>query len=69
MREIMVGESLVGDGNEVAHIDLMIGPKNGPVGAAFASRLAEQTADRRPQWPVGGPGAECPGEALDGHVQ
>lgn len=44
MREIMVGESLVGDGNEVAHIDLMIGPKNGPVGAAFASRLADQTA-------------------------
>ena len=44
MREIMVGESLVGDGNEVAHIDLMIGPKNGPVGAAFASRLAAQTA-------------------------
>ncbi len=44
MREIMVGESLVGEGNEVAHIDLMIGPKNGPVGAAFASRLAAQTS-------------------------
>ena len=35
MRDIMVGESLVGDGDEVAHIDLMIGPKNGPVGEAF----------------------------------
>ena len=44
MREIMVGESLVGEGNEVAHIDLMIGPKNGPVGAAFANRLAAQTS-------------------------
>lgn len=44
MRNIMVGESLVGDGNEVAHIDLMIGPKNGPVGDAFANRLAQQTA-------------------------
>lgn len=43
MREIMVGESLVGDGNEVAHVDLMIGPKNGPVGVAFANRLAAQT--------------------------
>ena len=31
---LMVGESLVGDGNEVAHIDLMIGSKDGPVGAA-----------------------------------
>jgi len=40
----MVGESLVGDGNEVAHIDLMVGPKDGPVGAAFAERLAAQTA-------------------------
>ena len=43
-RPIMIGESLVGDGNEVAHIDLIIGPKDGPVGVAFASRLAEQTA-------------------------
>lgn len=41
---LMVGESLVGDGNEVAHIDLMIGSKDGPVGAAFAQRLAAQTA-------------------------
>jgi len=41
---ILVGESLVGDGNEVAHIDLMIGSKDGPVGAAFAQRLAAQTA-------------------------
>jgi 5,6,7,8-tetrahydromethanopterin hydro-lyase len=41
---MLVGESLVGDGNEVAHIDLMIGSKDGPVGAAFAQRLASQTA-------------------------
>ena len=33
----MVGESLVGDGNEVAHIDLSIGPKDGPVGQAFVN--------------------------------
>ncbi len=39
-----IGESLVavGDENEVAHIDLMIGSKDGPVGAAFASALASQ---------------------------
>jgi formaldehyde-activating enzyme len=30
MASIMLGESLVGDGNEVAHIDLMIGRKDGP---------------------------------------
>lgn len=37
-----VGESLVGDGNEVAHIDLMIGDKSGPVGVAFANALSSQ---------------------------
>ena len=31
-----IGEALVGEGNEVAHIDLLIGSKNGPVGEAFA---------------------------------
>jgi 5,6,7,8-tetrahydromethanopterin hydro-lyase len=38
-----IGEALVGDGNEIAHIDLLIGPKDGPVGTAFASALAGQT--------------------------
>jgi len=39
---VMVGEALVGDGNEVAHIDLLIGPKDGPVGEAFAGALLNQ---------------------------
>jgi 5,6,7,8-tetrahydromethanopterin hydro-lyase len=38
-----VGEALAGDGNEIAHIDLLIGDKEGPVGAAFASALARQS--------------------------
>lgn len=38
----MVGESLVGEGNEVAHIDLLIGSKSGPVGEAFANSLVNQ---------------------------
>src|SRR5262249_21617962 len=38
-----IGEALVGDGNEVAHIDLMIGSKTGPVGVAFANALANQS--------------------------
>lgn len=37
-----VGEALVGEGNEVAHIDLLIGDKNGPVGQAFANALSDQ---------------------------
>ncbi|GIX05569.1 MAG: formaldehyde-activating enzyme [Planctomycetaceae bacterium] len=39
-----VGEALVGEGNEVAHIDLVIGDKSGPAGVAFAQALADQKA-------------------------
>ncbi len=38
-----VGEALAGEGNEVAHIDLLIGSKDGPVGVAFANALARQS--------------------------
>ena len=41
---MFIGEALVGDGNEVAHIDLLIGDKNGPVGNAFANALSNQKA-------------------------
>ena len=40
---MFIGESLIGEGNEVAHIDLLIGSKTGPVGAAFANALANQS--------------------------
>jgi 5,6,7,8-tetrahydromethanopterin hydro-lyase len=40
---MFVGEALAGDGNEIAHIDLLIGDKNGPVGSAFANALARQS--------------------------
>jgi 5,6,7,8-tetrahydromethanopterin hydro-lyase len=39
-----IGEALVGDGNEIAHIDLLIGDKEGPVGVAFANALARQSS-------------------------
>src|SRR5918993_4608417 len=38
--DFSLGESLVGDGNEIAHIDLIIGSKSGHAGAAFANALA-----------------------------
>ena len=38
-----IGEALVGEGNEIAHIDLLIGKKDGPVGVAFANALANQS--------------------------
>jgi 5,6,7,8-tetrahydromethanopterin hydro-lyase len=34
---VLVGESLVGDGNEVAHIDLIMGPRGSAVEAAFCN--------------------------------
>ena len=36
---VLVGESLVGDGNEVAHIDLIMGPRGSSVEAAFCNAL------------------------------
>ena len=36
---MLVGESLVGDGNEVAHIDLIIGPRGSPAESAFCNAL------------------------------
>ena len=39
-----IGEALFGDGAEIAHIDLLIGSKDGPVGTAFANALANQSA-------------------------
>jgi 5,6,7,8-tetrahydromethanopterin hydro-lyase len=43
MSTMYIGEALSGEGNEIAHIDLMIGSKTGPVGAAFANALANQS--------------------------
>ena len=40
---MFIGEALVGEGNEVAHIDMLIGSKDGPVGQAFAFALANQS--------------------------
>src|SRR5438045_4451026 len=37
--KVCVGESLVGDGNEVAHIDLLIGPRGSAAETAFANAL------------------------------
>jgi 5,6,7,8-tetrahydromethanopterin hydro-lyase len=38
----MVGEALVGEGNEVAHIDLLIGPRGSPAEDTFCRTLTSQ---------------------------
>ncbi len=35
-----VGEALIGEGSSLAHIDLIIGTKNGPVGISFANSIS-----------------------------
>ena len=42
INKVMVGEALVGDGNEVAHIDLIIGPRNSAAETAFCQTLTNQ---------------------------
>jgi 5,6,7,8-tetrahydromethanopterin hydro-lyase len=41
--DFFIGESLVGGGNEIAHIDLMIGSKSGSLGHAFTQALSRNT--------------------------
>lgn len=43
-----IGEALVGEGDEVAHIDLMVGDKDGPIGQAFAMGLTNLSAGHTP---------------------
>ncbi len=44
----LIGEALVGEGDEVAHVDLLIGDKSGPVGLAFANSLTQLSAGHTP---------------------
>jgi bifunctional enzyme Fae/Hps len=44
----LIGEALVGSGNEVAHIDLLMGDKDGPVGEAFASGMSNLSVGHTP---------------------
>ncbi|MDH5460421.1 MAG: formaldehyde-activating enzyme, partial [Candidatus Bathyarchaeota archaeon] len=43
-----VGEALAGQGAEVAHIDLLIGKKDGPLGEAFAKAKSAPAAGHEP---------------------
>jgi 5,6,7,8-tetrahydromethanopterin hydro-lyase len=39
INKVLVGEALVGDGNEIAHIDLIIGPRGSAAETAFCNAL------------------------------
>ena len=42
INKLLVGESLVGEGNEVAHIDLIMGPRGSAAELAFANALVNE---------------------------
>ena len=44
----LVGEALVGKAPELAHVDLIVGEKNGPVGQAFASGIVNLSEGHTP---------------------
>jgi len=44
----LIGEALVGKEPEIAHVDLIIGTKEGPVGQAFANCLGNYSAGHTP---------------------
>jgi len=45
---IEIGESFVGEGAEAAHLSTVLGPREGPVGAAWATALATPSAGHAP---------------------
>ncbi|RIK97988.1 MAG: formaldehyde-activating enzyme [Proteobacteria bacterium] len=45
---IEIGESFVGEGAEAAHVNTVLGPREGPVGAAWATALATPSAGHAP---------------------
>ncbi|PKP54502.1 MAG: formaldehyde-activating enzyme [Candidatus Altiarchaeales archaeon HGW-Altiarchaeales-3] len=43
-----IGEALIGKDNEIAHIDLMVGTKDGPVGQSFANGMVSLSQGHTP---------------------
>ncbi|MCP8308735.1 MAG: bifunctional 5,6,7,8-tetrahydromethanopterin hydro-lyase/3-hexulose-6-phosphate synthase [archaeon] len=48
MTDFFVGEALIGEEPEVAHIDLIVGKKNSSVGIAFANSIAQPRTGHTP---------------------
>jgi 5,6,7,8-tetrahydromethanopterin hydro-lyase len=56
MSGLMIGESFVGDGADAAHINVVLGPREGPAGTAWATALATPRAGHVPFVAVAQPG-------------
>jgi 5,6,7,8-tetrahydromethanopterin hydro-lyase len=57
--KVCVGESLVGEGNEVAHIDLIIGPRGSPAEYTFCRTLTSQREGVNGLLAVVAPNLQC----------
>ena len=57
--KVCVGEALVGDGNEVAHIDLIIGPRGSPAEDTFCRTLTSQREGVNGLLAVVAPNLQC----------
>lgn len=53
---MQIGESFIGSGPNAAHINVMLGPRSGPVGVAWASALSSPTKGHLPYMVVLQPG-------------
>jgi 5,6,7,8-tetrahydromethanopterin hydro-lyase len=53
---MMIGESFVGPGVNLAHVNTVLGPRDGPVGAAWATALATPRAGFAPFVAIAAPG-------------
>jgi len=54
-----IGEALLGKGNELAHVDLIIGEREGNVGTAFANALSQLSKGHTPLLAVIRPNLPC----------
>ncbi|WP_022948594.1 formaldehyde-activating enzyme [Methylohalobius crimeensis] len=59
VNKMLIGESLKGEGNEVAHIDLLIGPRGSAAETAFASCLTNNKAGHSALLAVVAPNLMC----------
>jgi 5,6,7,8-tetrahydromethanopterin hydro-lyase len=48
LAQIEIGESFIGTGAEAAHINTVLGPREGPAGSAWATALATPSAGHTP---------------------
>lgn len=55
-RAMYVGEGFVGHGVNLAHINVVVGPRSGPAGQAFATALATPSAGHAPFVVIAQPG-------------